>query len=139
MISVVVPAHNEEPIIPLLYRRIAGASAAWDEDWELLIVDDGSTDGTFSACQQIAPSPPRRKGLRFWRNFGPQAAVTAGLFYASGDIVAVIDADLQDPPEELIRFINKCREGNDVVYAIRTKRKEGPVKRLTYHLYYRLL
>jgi dolichol-phosphate mannosyltransferase len=139
MISVVVPAYNETAVIRVLYSRVAAAAAAWGDDWELLIVDDGSSDNTFDLCMQIASGDPRVKVLRFARNFGHQAAVTAGLFYATGEIIAVIDADLQDPPEQLIRFIDKCREGYDVVYAIRTERKEGPLKRFAYHFYYRLL
>jgi glycosyltransferase involved in cell wall biosynthesis len=139
MISVVVPAYNESAVVRVLYDRVAAAAAAWGDEWELLIVDDGSSDNTFDLCLQIASADPRLKVLRFARNFGHQAAVTAGLFFAAGDIVAVIDADLQDPPEQLIRFIDKCREGYDVVYAIRTERKEGPLKRFAYHFYYRLL
>ena len=139
MISVVVPAYNESPIIRTLYNRIAAAAATWGEDWELIIVDDGSRDGTFEACAQIALTDHRLKVLSLSRNFGHQAAVTAGLFHAAGEIIAVMDADLQDPPEELHRFIDKCREGNDVVYAVRRHRKEGLPKRLAYHFYYRLL
>jgi glycosyltransferase involved in cell wall biosynthesis len=139
MISVVVPAYNESQIVRSLYERVAAAASTWGDSWELLIVDDGSSDNTFDVCSEIASADPRLKILSFARNFGHQAAVTAGLSYASGGMVAVIDADLQDPPEELLRFINKCREGYDVVYAIRTKRKEGPLKRLAYYVYYRLL
>src|SRR5258708_3692465 len=139
MISVIVPAYNESAIVRALYERVAAAAATWGDAWELLIIDDGSSDNTFDICAQIACSDPRLKILSFARNFGHQAAVTAGLSYASGEIVAVIDADLQDPPEELLRFINKCREGYEVVYAIRMKRKEGPLKRLAYYCYYRLL
>ena len=139
MISVIVPAYNESAIVRTLYERVAAAAATWEDTWELLIVDDGSSDNTFDVCAQIASTDPRLKVLSFARNFGHQAAVTAGLSYASGEIVAVIDADLQDPPEDLLRFINKCREGYDVVYAIRTKRKERWWKRLAYHFYYRLL
>jgi polyisoprenyl-phosphate glycosyltransferase len=139
MISVIVPAYNESSIVRTLYERVAAAAATWGDAWELLIVDDGSSDNTFDVCAQIASTDPRLKILSFARNFGHQAAVTAGLSYASGEIVAVIDADLQDPPEELIRFIDKCREGYEVVYAIRMKRKEGPLKRLAYYCYYRLL
>jgi dolichol-phosphate mannosyltransferase len=139
MISLVVPAFNESEVLPTLYKRVADAAAAWGDSWELIIIDDGSVDNTFDLCAKIAAADPRVKVLSFSRNFGQQAAVTAGLRYASGEIVSVIDADLQDPPEELIRFIDKCREGYDVVYAIRTKRKEGPLKRMAYYLYYRLL
>jgi dolichol-phosphate mannosyltransferase len=139
MISLVVPAYNESEVLQRLYDRVAAAAPAWGEEWELLLVDDGSYDNTFEVASRIAAKDSRLKVLSFSRNFGHQAAVTAGLSYASGDIVAVIDADLQDPPEELVRFIGKCREGYDVVYAVRVKRKEGPLKRMAYFCYYRLL
>jgi glycosyltransferase involved in cell wall biosynthesis len=139
MISVVTPAYNEEEGIRPLYQRVSAAAASWGEDYELIVVDDGSRDRTLEICQEIAASDPHFRVISFSRNFGHQAAITAGLRYCSGEIIAVIDADLQDPPEELIRFIDRCREGYDVVYAIRTKRKEGPLKRLSYFLYYRLL
>ncbi len=139
MISVVVPAFNEEDAIHVLHQRLTQSAKAWGEDYEVILVDDGSHDGTLEKCRQIAASDPRFRVLSFSRNFGHQAAVSAGLRYASGDVVAVIDADLQDPPEELIRFIRKCREGFDVVYAIRTKRKENIFKRTSYFLYYRIL
>jgi glycosyltransferase involved in cell wall biosynthesis len=139
MISLVVPAYNESAVLQQLYDRVAAAAATWGESWELLIIDDGSSDNTLDIATRIGAKDARLKVLSFSRNFGHQPAVTAGLAFASGDIIAVIDADLQDPPEELLRFIDKCREGYDVVYAIRTKRKEGPLKRMAYFLYYRFL
>ena len=139
MISVVVPAFNEEDGIRTLYDRVTAAAAGWGEDYELIIVDDGGRDKTLSICKELAGRDSRLKVLSLARNFGHQAAVTAGLQHTSGDIVAVMDADLQDPPEELLPFIEKVRSGFDVVYAIRTKRKEGPLKRLSYYLYYRIL
>jgi polyisoprenyl-phosphate glycosyltransferase len=139
MISIVVPAYNEEDGIALLYERVTSAATAWKEDYEIVVVDDGSRDGTLRILTGFAAADSRVKVLSFTRNFGHQAAVTAGLVHATGDIVAVIDADLQDPPEELDRFLQKCREGYDVVYAIRVKRKEGLIKRAAYHSYYRLL
>ncbi|MEO8098103.1 MAG: glycosyltransferase family 2 protein [Acidobacteriota bacterium] len=139
MISLIVPAFNEALVLRTLYERVAAAAKTWGDDWELILVDDGSVDETFHLASEIAAADPRFKVLSFSRNFGHQPAVTAGLSYASGDIICVIDADLQDPPEELLRFIDKCREGYDVVYAIRTKRKEGLPKRIAYSTYYRLL
>ena len=85
------------------------------------------------------PFPSRWRALRFTRNFGHQTAVSAGLGSARGDCVIVMDADLQDPPEELIRFIEKWREGYEVIYAIRRKRKEGILKRVAYKGFYRVL
>lgn len=139
MISIVIPALNEEKGIEELYRRVTAAAAGWGDTYELIIVDDGSTDQTLSLCERIARTDQRFKVVSLTRNFGHQPAVTAGLHHAQGDIVAVMDADLQDPPEVLKMFIDKIHEGYDVVYAIRTKRKEGPFKRLSYYLYYRIL
>ncbi len=139
MISIVIPAYNEEDGIAELYRRIDAAAPAWRDDFEIIIVDDGSRDHTLEICTKIGAADPRLKVLSLSRNFGHQAAVSAGLMYARGSIVTVMDADLQDPPEELLPFIEKIREGWDVVYAIRTKRKEGLLKRFCYSAYYRIL
>jgi glycosyltransferase involved in cell wall biosynthesis len=139
MISVVVPALNEQESVAQLYRRITDAAQQWGEEHELIVVDDGSTDNTFAILQGLAATDPRLKVISLTRNFGHQAAVTAGLHHARGDIVCVMDADLQDPPEEVLPFINRVRNGMDVVYAIRKNRKEGPFKRASYFLYYRIL
>lgn len=139
MISVVVPALNEEESIAELHRRVTAAAEQWGEDHELLIVDDGSTDNTLAILERLASADPRLKVVSLTRNFGHQAAVTAGLHHAQGAIVCVLDADLQDPPEEILPFINRVRDGTDVVYAIRRNRKEGPFKRASYFLYYRIL
>ncbi len=139
MISIVIPAFNEGAGIRELHGRLKDCAATWNEDYEFILVDDGSTDDTLAVAEDIAWADPRFKVVSLSRNFGQQPAVTAGLEHAVGDLVAIIDADLQDPPEELPRFFQKCREGYDVVYAIRTKRKEGVLKRCAYKLYYRLL
>jgi glycosyltransferase involved in cell wall biosynthesis len=139
MISIVVPIYNEEAGLSLLYERLTRAAASWHEDYEVIAVDDGSHDGTLKILTTLASIDRRIKVLSFARNFGHQAAVTGGLMHAGGDAIAVIDADLQDPPEELDRFVRKLREGYDVVYAIRGKRKESAPKRLAYHVYYRVL
>ena len=139
MISIVIPAYNEEDGIEELYRRITASSIVWGEDFEILIVDDGSRDRTLEICEGLGSIDPRLKVVALSRNFGHQAAVSAGLMYARGSIVVVMDADLQDPPEELLPFIEKIREGWDVVYAIRAKRKEGIFKRVSYWAFYRIL
>lgn len=139
MISIVIPAYNEEDGIAELYRRIVQAAPAWEDGFEVLIVDDGSRDRTVEICEEIGAADARFKVIVLSRNFGHQAAVSAGLMHAKGDIVTVMDADLQDPPEELLPFIEKIREGWDVVYAIRTKRKENFLKRMCYWAYYRIL
>ena len=132
MISIVIPVCDE-------YERLVAAASSWNDDFECILVDDGSRDRSLELIRDIASRDPRFKGLSFSRNFGHQSAVTAGLCYATGDVVAVMDADLQDPPEELQAFIDKCRDGYDVVYAIRTDRQEGFLKRTSYWLYYRFL
>src|SRR5580693_8937307 len=115
MISIVVPAYNEEDGVAELYRRIVAAAPAWRDEFEILIVDDGSRDRTLEICERLGAADARLKVLSLSRNFGHQAAVSAGLMHARGSIVAVMDADLQDPPEELFRFFEKIREGWDVV------------------------
>lgn len=139
MISVVLPAFNEQENIPQLYERLTSCARTWNEAYEIIVVDDGSRDGTLAMCASYAANDPRFKVLSFSRNFGHPAAITAGLRFSSGDLVAILDSDLQDPPEELARFFAKCREGYDVVYAVRTKRKESAIKRASYFVYYRLL
>lgn len=139
MISVVTPAYNENTGIRLFYDRVTACAATWQEDYEILLVDDGSSDDSLVIAAQIAQQDPRFKVLSLSRNFGHQAAVTAGLEHAQGDLIAVLDADLQDPPEELGRFFQACREGSDVVYGVRQKRKEGIFKRVSYSLFYRFL
>ncbi len=139
MISIVIPVCDESECLPALYERLVAAASSWNEDFECILVDDGSRDRSLELIRDIASRDPRFKGLSFSRNFGHQSAVTAGLCYATGDVVAVMDADLQDPPEELQAFFKKSRDGYDVVYAIRTARQEGFLKRASYWLYYRFL
>jgi polyisoprenyl-phosphate glycosyltransferase len=139
MISIIIPAFNEGEGIEALHRRLVQSAQTWDEDYEFVFVDDGSTDHTFGKLAELARRDPHLRVVSLSRNFGHQPAVTAGLEHARGDLIAILDADLQDPPEELQRFFQKCREGYDVVFAIRTLRKEGICKRVCYILYYRLL
>lgn len=139
LISVVLPCFNEQELIPALYERLSRAARTWDVDVEFLAIDDGSTDQTSGMLHAICIADPRWKLLRFSRNFGHQAAVSAGLQYCQGDAVVVMDSDLQDPPEELHRFLKQWREGYQVVYAIRTRRKESWWKRCAYFLFYRVL
>lgn len=139
MISIVIPVFNEEAVLARLYDRITAAGAHWGHDYEVITVDDGSRDRSAEILGGICQRDPRWKYLGFSRNFGHQAAVSAGLYYSRGDAVVVIDADLQDPPEELGRFLAKWEEGYHVVYAIRTRRKENILKRAAYASFYRLL
>jgi len=139
MISIIVPAYNEGEGIRTLHERLAACARGWQEPYEILLIDDGSRDNTLAIAEELAAADPNLKVISLSRNFGHQAAVTAGLEHAAGDIVAIIDADLQDPPEELHRFFAKCREGYDVVYGVRAQRKEGMFKRAGYFAFYRVL
>lgn len=138
-VSLVIPCYNEADVLPLLYERLTRAAESWGVDYEVILVDDGSTDATWSLMLDIQAQNPRWKMIRLARNFGHQVALWAGLKAATGEVIAVLDADLQDPPEELPRFFAKWAEGNDVAYAVRRKRKEGLFKRAAYFLYYRIL
>ena len=111
----------------------------WGMGYEIICVDDGSRDGTWKLLKQQYAADPHWRGLSFARNFGHQTAVSAGLFYATGDAVAIIDADLQDPPEEISRLLARWREGFEVVFATRKKRRDPLVKRILAWGFYRLL
>ncbi|MFQ4145618.1 glycosyltransferase family 2 protein [Chlorogloeopsis sp. ULAP02] len=139
MISVVIPAFNEAENIPNLYRRIISAAQDWQMPFEVIMVDDGSKDKTLELLQKLHAKDSRFKYISFSRNFGHQTAVSAGLVYAQGDVVAILDADLQDPPEEIHRFLEKWRQGYQVIYGIRTNRKENFFKKSAYYLFYRIL
>lgn len=138
-ISVIVPCHNEAPVLPQLFVRLAAAAESWGLDYEIICVDDGSQDDTWALLRQQNAQDPRWRGISFARNFGHQIAVSAGLFHATGDAVVIIDADLQDPPEEVARLIAKWREGFEVVFATRKKRRDPLVKRILAWGFYRLL
>jgi dolichol-phosphate mannosyltransferase len=138
-VSVVIPLFNEEENLPELYRRLIAALTGCAASFELVLVNDGSRDATGTILDALAQADERVTGIHLSRNFGHQAAVTAGIDHARGKAVIVMDGDLQDPPEVLGQFLDVWREGYDVVYAIRTKRKEGPIKRAAYALFYRLL
>jgi len=138
MISVVVPMFNEAEVLPEFERRLRAAVVSWGDVVEVVAVDDGSTDHTSALLRVIAERDARWRVLKLSRNFGHQAAVSAGLEAARGDAVVVIDADLQDPPEVVERLLDRWRDGFDVVYAVRRNRKEGLLKRAAYAGFYRL-
>lgn len=138
-ISVVIPCYNEQEVIPELFRRMTEAAESWGLDWEIICVDDGSRDNTWDLLCDQHEKDHRWSAFSFSRNFGHQTAVSAGIFHATGDAVIVIDADLQDPPEEMHRFIKKWKEGYDIVYAVRQNRKEGILKKISYWMFYRVL
>lgn len=139
LVSVVVPLFDEEENLPELYRRLTAVLSPVLFEVELLFVDDGSRDATARMLAAIVSQDSRVTVLQFSRNFGHQAAISAGLEHAQGDAVIVMDGDLQDPPEVLPRFIEKWREGYEVVFATRRKRKENVFKRLGYYGFYRLM
>ena len=139
-ISVVAPCFNEEGVLHELYRRISAVLNGAGEAWELVLVNDGSRDRTPEIMRELRASDPRVKVVDFARNFGHQIAVTAGMDYAQGDSVVLIDADLQDPPELILEMLAKWREGYEVVYAIRAERKgETWFKEFTAKAFYRII
>jgi len=138
-ISVVVPLYNEEENIPELHRRLSAALGGLLHDYELVFVNDGSRDRTAELLNGLYARDARVTVIHLSRNFGHQPAVCAGLDHARGRGVVVMDGDLQDPPEVLGEFIDKWREGHDVVYAVRQNRKENLFKRAGYWSFYRLL
>lgn len=139
-LSVVVPVLNEEENIPELHRRLSAALVGLVSSYEIIFVDDGSSDRTWEVVCTLAASDAQVRGLSFSRNFGHQMAFAAGLDHAFGQAVVIMDADLQDPPELVTELVAKWREGFDVVYAQRAKREgETAFKLLTAAMYYRLL
>jgi dolichol-phosphate mannosyltransferase len=137
VVSVVVPAFNEDANLDTLWRRLRPVLDAVDGG-ELVIVDDGSSDSTWSEVVRLASNDSRVRGVRLSRNFGHQAALSAGMAYARGQTICFMDADLQDPPELLAQFLEEWRAGHEVVYAIRRTRTEGRAKRAAYRWFYRL-
>ncbi len=137
--SLILPIYNEEESIKRLYRRLTYAMDRLEDNYEIIFVNDGSSDQTAHLLNQLQKENKQVKIINFSRNFGHQTAVTAGLNYAAGEIIAVLDADLQDPPEVLPLFFKKIHEGYDVVYAIRRNRKEKTSMRFMYGFFYRLL
>lgn len=138
--SIVAPIFNEAQNIPELYRRVKAVMESTGQDWELLLVDDGSTDGSTDLIRQLAVQDTHVRPVIFARNFGHQLAVTAGLDYARGQAVVIMDADLQDPPEVILDLIAKWKEGYEVVYAVRAHREgESAFKLLTASLFYRII
>ena len=140
LISIVVPMYFEEEVAQECYNRLTAVMNSNHYNYELVFVNDGSTDRTLEILEQIAMNDNRTKVISFARNFGHQIAVTAGIDYAKGDAIVIIDADLQDPPEVIPELVNKWLEGFDVVYAKRKKRKgETWFKLLTAKYFYKFL
>ncbi len=139
-LSVVVPLFDEERVIGHLYERLTDVLERNQLNYEIIMINDGSRDDTLAIARQLCHKDGRLKLINFSRNFGHQMAITAGMDKALGQVVVVIDGDLQDPPEVIIEMINKWTEGYQVVYGVRKKRKgEGLFKLLTASLFYRIL
>jgi glycosyltransferase involved in cell wall biosynthesis len=139
LISIIVPCYNEEAVLPALFDRLGAAAASWGTEFEVICVNDGSRDRTWELLTAQHRKDPRWKGLSFARNFGHQTAVSVGLHHSSGDAVVIIDADLQDPPESISKLIAKWREGFEVVYAVRTQRRDPLLKTILAWGFYRVI
>jgi dolichol-phosphate mannosyltransferase len=139
-ITIVAPVYNEAETLPELYQRVREVMEQAGDTWELVLVDDGSLDGSGDLILELSKKDPRVRPVVFARNFGHQIAVTAGLDYSRGQAVVIIDSDLQDPPEVVLLMIDKWREGYEVVYGVRTDREgESWFKLMTASLFYRLI
>ena len=138
--SLIVPIYNEEATIHELYRRVSSVMNRLDATVELVLINDGSRDRSLPLIRELHQQDSRICYLSLARNFGHQIAVTAGLNFARGQVIVILDADLQDPPELIPEMVEKWRQGYQVVYAQRTQRlKEGWFKRFTAYAFYRLL
>lgn len=139
-LSVLVPVYNERDVLPMLYERLTCVLNPLGIDYEIVLVDDGSKDGSGAAMVDLAALKPFIKVVRLSRNFGKEAALTAGLHHVSGEAVIIMDADLQDPPELIPSMLEAWQEGYDVVTMRRTQREgETWFKRFSAHRFYRLL
>lgn len=138
--SIIAPIYNEFENLPELHRRVKEVMDSTGESWELILVDDGSSDNSTLRIREMAEKDPVIRPVIFARNFGHQIAVTAGLDYSRGDAVVIIDADLQDPPEVILELAKKWKEGYEVVFAVRAEREgETWFKLFTASLFYRLI
>ncbi|MDZ4719952.1 MAG: glycosyltransferase family 2 protein [Roseiflexaceae bacterium] len=138
--SIVAPVFNEQELLPEFYRRAIAAMETLGEPFELVLINDGSRDRSAAIMRELHEHDPRVKVISFSRNFGHQLAITAGIDYAQGKAVVVIDSDLQDPPEVIPNLIAEWKQGSQVVFAIRTEREgETAFKKATASLFYRII
>jgi glycosyltransferase involved in cell wall biosynthesis len=138
--TIVTPAYNEAQNLPVLYERLRRVLDSINVDWEWIVVDDHSTDGTFEVLTHLAEQDSRLRGFRFSRNFGSHTAITCGLNHARGDCAIIMAADLQDPPEEIPRLLAEWQHGAQVVWAVRARREGESVTYLGFaRLYYALM
>ena len=137
--SIVIPLYNEQDVLPQLFARLHAVVTHLSGPSEVIFVSDGSVDGSLAFLKVLQSQHKTIRVVSLSRNFGHQAAVSAGLYYAEGDAVAILDGDLQDPPELLPELFAKLEEGWDVAYGIRSQRRGSILKRLAYFVFYRLL
>ena len=137
--SIVVPIYNSAAFMENLLKAIDEEKKSYDWNLELVLIDDGSKDDSFSKIETLTKTYSYIKGIKLSKNFGHQIAVKTGLSHCTGDYVAIIDDDLQDPPSLLPNFFSYLDNGYDVAYGVRKKRKESLVKKLSYSSFYRLL
>lgn len=139
-LSIIIPIYNEEQIIPELHRRLTNAAKEITEDYELIFINDGSRDNSLNELKKVAQQDSKSFFINFSRNFGHQIAVTAGIDHCKGEAIAIIDGDLQDPPELIPEMYRKHKEGYEVVYARReTREGESFFKKFTAKMFYRTL
>jgi polyisoprenyl-phosphate glycosyltransferase len=140
LLSIVVPLRNEEEVLPQFAERVAATLNGLEAEWEVILVDDGSTDGTYGLAVELHGRDPRFKVVRLSRGFGHQVALSAGLDLARGDAVVTMDGDLQHPPEVIPELVARWRGGDEIVYAVMEERQgESRSKDWTARLFYRLL
>lgn len=138
--SIIAPIYNEIDNLDELHRRVSEVMDSTGEPWELVLVDDGSSDGSTEKIRELAKRDKKVRPVIFARNFGHQIAVTAGLDYSRGEAIVIIDADLQDPPEVILELAKKWKEGYEVVFAVRSEREgETWFKKTTAALFYRII
>ena len=140
-ISIVIPVYNEEKVLEISYNKIKDILENIEQyDYEIVFINDGSKDGTFSILEKISNENNRVRVISFSRNFGQEAALTAGLKYVTGDVIVIIDADLQDPPELIPEMLKLWEQGNEVIYGKRKRRKgESAFKLLSAKMFYKTL
>ena len=139
MISIIIPIYNEKENLNNLYNQLKNVIHLLNDEFEIIFVNDGSKDNSLEIMRGIAGKDGSVRILNLSRNFGHQAAISAGIARAVGDAIIIMDGDLQDPPEEIKHFIEKWKEGYDIIYAIRKNRKENILKRIIYAMFYRFL
>jgi len=139
MISIVIPIYNEKGTIEELHRRIVEAMAQTKESFEIIFINDGSSDNSLDELKHHAINDKRVKVIDLARNFGHQVAISAGIDSSSGDGIILMDGDLQDPPELIPELIAQWRAGNEVVYTVKKSRREGALKRFAFHSFYKIL